>query len=495
MNFSEILLIAPLILPVLGVFFLIGIESYRTTRWIALTVSLLSSLLCLFWVGHLSFNHAEFVTAHFEWIQPYSIHFALHLTGWSSLYLIVVAVFFPTLMIHEWERKNFKRGLLSIFLFFQSALYGAVLSFDLFLFFFFWFLLSLLTFFIVGLWGSDSKSEAVKKTIIQHSVSNMFVFIGALLVYFCVDPHTFYLQTPAISKLTDKATQFFGFDVSTRKLAFVFFSIGFLIRAPLVPFQGWFKCNAKELSCVHQYLIYLSSGPLAFFVFANFSYTMFKLELAEYSKWIVIYGAIQVVYSAVTIFTKKSIRLIYSDLLLGFFGFSLLGLGMKIEEGLTGAALYVFASLFGLLGLALVFDNIIEKTKSDDIDAVRDFKESGTFFSVTGAILFASLVGAPGTVGFMGLALLLIGVFREAAVAGFFCVFGLVLLSGYLLTLYHKIFLRRTNGDALLVASPTTKNKVTIVPICFVACFFGVFCFPLVELVRIAVKAMIQDGL
>ena len=488
---DKTIMLLPVVFSIVGIFAILLVESFRWTRWIALVSSILSSIVTLTLVSIVIINDGDPLLYHVNWIPSYSAHFSLKLLSWQTPYLIISSLLFPFLIGIEWNRSVFKRGLLVLILLFQTTQYGIVLSNDLFLFYFFWFLSSVLGFFLLGLWGNESSPEATQKMITQHALSNVFVFMGVLFVYFLVTPHTFYLDDPQLLSSVDKKIVFFGFELSLKRLAFLFISIGFAVRTPLLPFSSWYRKAAKEMSCSHLFVVLLSNAGVAFFVFATIGYQIFKNEINEFSKIFLIYGAIQACYSLIFLYSKQSIKEIYAELTTLLFSIAMITFGLSTIQGLLGAVLFVFAGLFSLMGLAILFDYLMERANTDNIAKMGDLKQKDTIGLVCGAIIMLSVVALPGTVGFIGFSTYVIGLFEKIKAYTLVVVFIFVLMQVFLLRLYYLLFLQTKDKEILESEKINKKYKFALVPISALLIVFGVFSYPLIKVIKQTTITMI----
>lgn len=485
---------AMIFLPALGAFVQAWSPRPVLSRWVALTASLLSSVFGYLIVAGLHLKWVENpMKIVVPWMSSYSMNYAVALDGLNSLPVLLVCTVFPLLIVSEWHRTNARRGLHGMVLLLQTAILGALCSQDLFLMFFFWVLITLPSYFLVVIWGGDKREPAAFKQIVVASVANAFVFLGVLLIYYALDPHTFLIEEILPAKLADKTFVLFNGDLPVQPVALALIAFGLALRAPIWPFQGWFKQVSLEVPSTIFVALHLAGVPVAITLFARLGYTLFPDLIAEMSQGLIALGMANLAIAVFSILAEKDIRGILAYLAQAFAGMAILGLGAYSSVGMVGSAFQLLGLGLGIAGLGFVAEFLHHRRKSYDVDSYGALIKKFPLLGVIAAIYIASILGIPGLVGFVGSSLLFIGQFSIHPFLVVGASFVLILLTGFLFQTYRKLFLG-VDQPGEVMAPVTFREAAYFFPLVLLMVLAGVMPEPLLEIVRPTVNLLLQAG-
>lgn len=478
--------------PVLGALMQTWSPRPAFSRWAALIASLVSSMSGLILVVGIHLGWAENPTKTvIPWMSSYSMNYALTVDGMNSLVVLLICVVFPLIIITEWYRSNARRGLHATLLLLQTSVLGAICAQDLFLVFFFWVLIGLPAYFLVGIWGGEEREKAAFKQIVISSISNAFVFLGILLIYYALDPHTFLIESISSAKLAETRFSLFNRELPVQEISFALIAVGLALRAPIWPFHGWFKQVALQVPSTLFVALHLAGLPIALTLFTRLGYTLFPNLIPDVAMGIIVLGVVNLSMAVFSMLAEKDFRGILSYLSLAYSGMILLGIGTASSPGMVGASFQIFSIGLGISGLGFVAEFLHHRRRSYDVDQYGALIRKVPFLGVICAIFIASVLGIPGLVGFVGNSLLFIGQFaiHPFLVLGVSVLF--IMMTGFLFQTYRKLFLGAdTAGEKM---EPfTLREAAYFFPLVVAMILVGVIPGPLVEIVRPTVVSLLQ---
>lgn len=468
-----------------------GVPAGKLGRWIALATSLASSLCGIVLVASMGSQTAELQgTEVFTWIGSYAIHYEMGVDGLNALLILLLSILFPILIAAEWNRTLAPRGILGLFLLLQSSFFGAVCAQDMFLQFFFWGFSALPFYFLIGIWGGINRESASFRSIVTASVGNALVFFALILVYYSVDPHTFSLRELAGGRLQGKMIEVFGNSFSVSGVAFALISLGLALRVPVWPLHGWFTHVAEEAPPSVLVAISGITVPVASYLFVRLTYSLFPETLVEMSPLVVLVGAVNLLMGGICAVAQRGLRTLLAFVCLGQVGVSLLGIGSLSSAGLVGALYHQLVVGLALAGLGLVAGVIIDRAGHASFLSDSGEKSFGGVatrapsVAMVAGIVLASLLGFPGSGGFVAQSLVVIGGYDVHPLTVAVMGGALLLAAFYFLTMYRQVFLGEPGSSTPGFSDLTLRERTYMMPLVLSLLILGVYPKPLLDLVR-----------
>ena len=490
-------------LPFLGALFQAilppGQRGHLISRGFALFSTLLASIFALFLV--FSMKQGESVlqfSEKFSWISSYVISYEVGVDGLSALMVLLVAFVFPILILFEWHREQGSRGVYGLFLLLQSSLFGLVCSQDLFLIFFFWALSTLPFYFLITMWGDDDRENAAFRYLMTACTGNALFFLALILVYYAVEPHSFSIADLIGGKVESAVIQIGQKTFRVSILAFLLMALGFAFRIPVFPFHGWFTsviCQAPASVCVALGGVFV---PVAFYVFTRLAFSLFPDELFRFSDVILIFGGVNVVFGALSSLAQRELRMFFSFVCVVQLGLVLMGLGSLDSAGVMGAVYQQLVLGLGLTGFGL-FSGFIRERVGHSRFIVEGKAEMGGLVSsapvlaVLTGIIAVSLLGFPGSGGFIGQSLIMMGGYAVRPWSLAVIAFGMVMLAYGIFSVYRKVFLGKAGQETTeSVGDLAFGERMSLTAIVGVLLYLGLYPRPFLELVKPSVLTLLS---
>lgn len=417
-------------------------------RWIALLSMLLVLVLSLtLWsTGNLSLAPLPGVapswTSEFQlpWIPSFGISFHLAMDGLGVLMVALTGLLGVFSILGAWKENHSRTGLFHLnLLWLLGAVIGIFTAVDMFLFFFFWEVMLVPTFFLIALWGhqgSDRRRHvnAAVKFFIYTQVSGLLMLaaiLGLVLVHY-----------NATSTLTFDYGELLGtpFSGATGMVLMLGFFIAFAVKFPAMPLHAWMPDTQAEgptSGAVDLSGILLKTGA---FGIIRFAIPLFPDASSEFAMIAMILGVIGIIYGALVAFSQTDIKRLVSWSNVSHMGFVLVALYSGSVIAMQGAVVLMIASGLTTGGLCLICGQLYHRAST------RDLRQMGGLWGrihyLPGMSMFFAIaaLGLPGTINFAGEFLILVGTFQDHPWIAAISTIGMVLGSVYALIMIHRAY-------------------------------------------------------
>jgi NADH-quinone oxidoreductase subunit M len=317
---------------------------------------------------------------------------------------------------------------------------GSLVAFDLVFFYMFWEAMLIPMYFIIGIWGGSNRIYATTKFVIYTVVGSLFMLAAGIALYVM-----HYQKTGAWStSLLDlyKTAPLY----STQLWLFAAFAIAFAIKVPMFPFHTWLPDAHTEAPTAGSVILAGVLLKLGTYGILRFAIPLFPDAVETFAPLIMALGVIGIIYGALTAWMQKDAKKMVAYSSVSHLGFVVVGSvalvagGSQLSvEALTGAVYQMInhgistGALFFLVGI------IYERRHTRLLADFGGLAKSMPWFATMLIIATLSSVGLPGTGGFVGEFLILLGTFQSSPFAGVTAALGVLLGAVYMLTLCRKI--------------------------------------------------------
>jgi len=414
-----------------------------------------------------------------NWIQSLGIGYRIGLDG-ISLWLVLLTTLLSVVAVACSLRVESRlRAFMACVLILETAMLGSFLSLDLVLFFVFFELTLIPMWLLINIWGGKNRAHAANKFLIYTFAGSIFMLIGIISLG--------YLHFQATGTMSFDIVRIQG-QVAQGKLwtsaiaaePFVFwsFAIAFLVKSPGFPFHTWMPDTYAESPIVG---VILSSVmvKMGTFGFLRFCLPLFPDILPAQIPILVCLAVFGIVYGAAVAVVQPDMRRLMAYSSLSHMGFVLLGIFSLSSIGVIGG---VFQQLNHGISAALLFLLIGYLGQRKGSTMLKDYgglKATMPIFAALFLIAMLSSVGLPGTNGFVGEFLILLGAFQSAYANQFSIglvvvgAFGAVLAAAYLLYMFQRLFYGEITDPENAKLADLTKPEIALAGILVVFVFWG----------------------
>ena len=487
MDLLSLLIFAPLVGAT--IIALIPAKQTETIKGTALIVTVIIFILSLFlWADFQVVANPIQMEVNIPWITSLGIHYHLGIDGISLLLIMLTTVLMPLCVLSSWKSitegvKGFNISLLLL----MSGMIGVFCSLDLFLFYIFWEVMLVPMYFLIGVWGGPKRVYAAIKFVLFTMFGSLLMLVALLYVYFSY--HTqFGEYTFDILKLINLQMPF-----GPQVWVFVAFALAFAIKVPLWPLHTWLPdahVQAPTAGSVILAGVLLKMGTYGFIRICLPIFPDASLAAVPY---ISVLSVIAIIYGALVSLVQKDIKSLVAFSSVSHMGFVMLGLFALNTEAVQGAVIQMINHGISTGALFLLVGMIYERRHTRMIADFGGIAKVMPIFSAIFMIVMLSSIGLPGTNGFVGEFLILIGTFKANAVYGIVAASGVIFAACYMLWMYQRvIFGDVTNPENKKLKDIDWRERLIMIPLVVLIFFIGIYPKPFFDRMEPAVKQMLS---
>src|SRR5213594_3261977 len=501
-------------LPLLGALALLFVDNKKkglivhAATWIALADFLLSVPLFFMYdadlVGFQFQNKAS-------WIPSIGVQYYVGIDGISLLLLLLTTFLGFISILSSWTAITERVKEYYIFmLLLQTGMLGVFVSLDFFLFYVFWEVMLVPMYFLIGIWGGPRKLYAAIKFFLYTLFGSALMLIGILALYFfhaslhgagafapCPypGPHDAYTFDITVMHALG-SLPYAGAWQSLSYWVFLAFFVGFAIKVPMFPFHTWLPDAHVEAPTAGSVLlagVLLKMGTYGFLRFALPLFPTVALHPAV-QRVIVTLAVIGILYGGLVAMVQPDFKKLIAYSSVAHLGFVMLGIWALTLQSVQGALLVMInhgistGALFFLVGM------IYERRHSRLIEAYGGIARVVPLFAVILTIVSLSSIALPGTNGFVGEFLVLIGSFRTYPIATAVATSGVIIAAAYLLTaLQRVIYNPLTQHENEKLTDLTPREIAVLVPLIVCILWIGIYPKPFLQRMEPAARALIEQ--
>ena len=425
------------------------------------------------------------------WIPMFHINYQVGLDG-ISLWLVVLTAFISLIAVcFSLDRKQGFRNFMALMLALEAGTLGVFVALDMILFYVFWELMLVPTYFLIGIWGEGRRVYATTKFVLYTLAGSLLMLLGIIWLSFihfeATHEFTFDIQTLVNMKI----------DPSTQIWLFLFFFIAFAIKVPIFPLHSWLP-HAYISSPIPVLLILTGAMSKAgAYGIIRFCLPLFPEAVDYFGQFIAFCAAAGIVYGAWIAIGQRDLKALVAYSSISHLGFVVLGIFALNSEGIEGSVLQMVNH--GIIASALfIIVGILEKKMGTrNLDNFRGLGKSmpllyGMFMLITLAAL-----GLPGLNGFVGEFLILMGVWTSFLLADLSTVY--VLMSG-LAIVFASIYMLYMFQGAMQEENDHIPDDLTdinfrefglLLPACIFVVLIGLYPKPFIDRVSPSIESVL----
>ncbi len=417
-----------------------------------------------------------------DWVASLGIFYHLGVDGISLFVLMAAAVLFPLVFIvFGTKTKGYYCNLLVAL----GAMIGAVAAADLVLFYIFWEIMLLPIFFMIGLYGGEGRLAATIKITIYTIAGSLFML--AALIYLGVSFHaqtgewSFEIARMADLQLTG------GFAT----LAFIGMMLAFAIKIPLFPFHTWLPDAYTEAPTATTFILSAIMAKIGVYGVIRFVVPVFDAELARYAIILAYSGVIGMMYCGIAAITQKDFKRMLAFSSASHMGIIALGVFCMNVQALTGTIFQIVAHATST-GILFLFAGILEeRTQTRQIDDLGGVAYNAPIFATFFAIAMLASCGLPGTSGFIGEFLIILGAVKFNMMIGVLAGTTLIIGVCYMLWMFQRVFFETANEKTKDFKDLSAFETMIFLPVIILIIVMGIYPQPFIEKIEPAAQKQI----
>jgi len=480
-------------IPLLGALVLMVMpRNDAANRYLALAVSLVAFVVSLPLVTGFQTN-AEFqFVENARWIEvgPFAMNYHLGIDG-ISLWLVILTTFImPIAILSTWTAVETKvKEYMICLLFLEVGMIGAFISLDLFLFYIFWELMLIPMYFIIGIWGGKNRIYATIKFFIYTMAGSLLMLVAIMALYFMGLKAGFTDFTIAnFYKLT--------IDPSVQTWMFLAFAFAFAIKVPMFPFHTWLPDAHTEAPTAGSVILAAVLLKMGTYGYVRFAMPLFPSATAQFTPLIATLSCIGIIYAALVAMVQEDVKKLVAYSSVAHLGFVMLGVFALNQQGVAGGMLQMLNHGVSTGALFLIVGFIYERRHTRLITDFGGLAKQMPVFATIFMIVTLSSIGLPGTNGFVGEFLVLIGSYEsDLRWYGLIATSGVILSAVYMLWMFQRVMFGELNNPKnQKLADLNGREIVIMLPLLALIFIMGIYPTPFIEKMAPSIDKLIAQS-
>ncbi len=458
-----------LILPLIGsalILFVRGEDeaALSNIRYIALLTTLVTFLLSLVaWWQFDPANSAFQLVEQASWVSS-SITFKLGVDGYSLPFVLLTTFLMPFCILASWrsiERRV--REYMVAFLILETLMIGVFVSLDLVLFYLFFEGGLIPMFLIIGVWGGARRIYASFKFFLYTLLGSVLLLIAVMAMW----------KTAGTTDIAALLT--YHFAPSLQKWLWLAFFASFAVKLPMWPVHTWLPDAHVEAPTAGSVILAGILLKMGGYGFIRFSLPMFPDASHDFAPLIYALSIIAIIYTSLVALMQEDMKKLIAYSSVAHMGFVTMGLFSMTAQGIEGAMFQMVSHGLVSGALFLCVGVVYDRTHTRQIAAYGGLVHRMPLYAAAFMVFTLANVGLPGTSGFIGEFLSLLGTFRANTWVAFFATFGVILSAAYALWLYRKIiFGKLVKPELMGMLDLSPREMWMMAPLVALVIFYGV---------------------
>jgi NADH-quinone oxidoreductase subunit M len=475
-------------LPLVGVFLILlirdeGAAARRNIRNVALLTTVFTFVLSLFiWAGfdngYAGFQMVEKV----EWLGS-GISYHMGVDGISMLFVILTTFLMPLCILASWEAiENRVKEYMIAFLILETLMIGVFCALDLVLFYVFFEAGLIPMFIIIGVWGGKRRVYASFKFF-------LYTLLGSVLMLLAIMAMFWQAGTTDIPTLLTH-----DFPVSMQTWLWLAFFASFAVKMPMWPVHTWLPDAHVEAPTAGSVILAGILLKMGGYGFLRFSLPMFPDASLYFQPLVFTLSVVAIIYTSLVALMQEDIKKLIAYSSVAHMGYVTMGIFAMNAEGIQGGIFQMLSHGLVSGALFLCVGVVYDRMHTREINAYGGIVNNMPKYAVAFLIFTMANVGLPGTSGFVGEFLTLLGVFRVNTWVALFAATGVILSAAYALWLYRRVVFGALTKESLKgLLDLSTREKVIIYPLVFFVILFGVYPAPVLDVTAASVDALVNN--
>ena len=478
----EQVLLLLIFLPLVGA--LVTAFTGNAAKHVAMVFALASLAVAAAIASQFSPDASKQFVVNLPWIQNLGINFHVGLDGISLITVLLTNVLVPIIILASYQ-NNYKKphSFFGLILFMQAGLLVVFTAMDAFLFYIGWEAALIPIYFICAIWGGKDKIRVNMKFFVYTIAGSLFMLLGIIYLY---------LQNPAHNFDIDA---FYALSLDPVQQGWIFWSffIAFAIKMPVFPFHTWQPDTYTEAPAAGTMLLAGIMLKMGIYGVIRWLLPIVPAGVQEWGTTAIVLSIIGIVYASLIAFTQKDAKRLVAYSSIAHVGLISAGIFALNTQGMQGAMIQMLSHGINVVGLFFVLDIIYSRMKTNTISELGGIAKVAPKLAIAFLIIVLGTVALPGTNGFIGEFLLLMGVYQfniwAVVFAGLTIIFGAV----YMLRMYQQVMLGKTNELTIGFTDIKGTEQLVLIIICVLIIVIGVYPKPILHLSEASVQQLLEQ--
>ncbi|MGX1354711.1 NADH-quinone oxidoreductase subunit M [Bradyrhizobium elkanii] len=455
----------------------------RTARWIALWTTLITFAISLILVARFDSASTDFqFVEKASWLAT-GITYHMGVDGISLPLIILTTAIMPLCIIASWKSVTQRVGeYMMAFLILETLMVGTFSALDLVLFYLFFEGGLIPMFLIIGVWGGPRRVYASFKFF-------LYTFLGSVLMLLAIMALYWNAGTTDIPTLMHTAV-----PRSMQTWAWLAFFASFAVKMPMWPVHTWLPDAHVEAPTAGSVILAAILLKMGGYGFLRFSLPMFPLASHDFAPFVFVLSVIAIIYTSLVAMMQEDMKKLIAYSSVAHMGFVTMGIFAVTTQGVAGGMFQMVSHGIVSGALFLCVGVVYDRMHTREIAAYGGLVNRMPLYALTFMVFTMANVGLPGTSGFVGEFMTLLGTFKISLPTAFFATTGVILSACYALWLYRKVVFGALVKPSLMsIKDLTFRECVTLFPLIALTILFGVYPKPVLDMSAASVQQLVNN--
>ena len=472
--------------PTVGALFILftkSTEKYNSHKYISVFISIINFILSIYlWYKFDNSNSSFQFVENREWIYGF-INYKVGVDGISILFVVLTTFITPLciLSVNSTIKNRLKDFLVAI-LIMESLMIGVFCSLDLVIFYLFFEGGLIPMFLIIGIWGGTRRVYSAFKFFLYTLLGSVLMLVAIIYIYWISG-------TTDVEKLYE-----IGIDAKYQKILWLAFFSSFAVKTPMWPVHTWLPDAHVEAPTAGSVLLAAILLKMAGYGFIRFSIGLFPIGSDYFVSFVYVLSLIAIIYTSLVALMQEDMKKLIAYSSVAHMGFVTLGIFTMTQQGLEGSIFQMISHGIISAALFLCVGVIYERMHTREIKRYGGIVEVMPKYSIIFMIFTLGALGLPGTTGFIGEFLILMGAFKDNFLVAVIASLGVILGAAYMLWLYKRVVFGELINEDLKNLVDLNKSEVIILTLLVIpSLYFGFYPEPLINTVEVSVSNLIDN--
>lgn len=475
-------------LPLVGVVLLLltnenGPFGRRNILNVSLLTTVFTFIVSLFiWIGFDNSNPGFQMIEKHNWFGNIAAYH-LGVDGISMLFVILTTFLMPFCVLASWDsvQKRLKEYMIA-FLLLEVVMIGVFVALDTVLFYVFFEATLIPMFIIIGVWGGKDRVYASYKFF-------LYTLLGSVLTMLAIMAMYWQAGTTDMTELLKH-----GFPAGMQTWLWLACFAAFAVKMPMWPVHTWLPDAHVQAPTAGSVILAGVMLKLGGYGFIRFSLSMFPLASEHFAPFVFTLSVLAIIYTSLVAMMQEDIKKLIAYSSVAHMGYVTMGIFAANVQGLQGAIFQMLSHGIVSSALFLCVGVVYDRLHTREIAAYGGLVNNMPKYAVAFMVFTMANVGLPGTSGFVGEFLTIIGVFRANTWVALFAATGVILSASYALWLYRRVIFGALEKESLkAMLDLDTREKIILYPLVVLTIFFGVYPAPVFDATAASVDLVINN--
>jgi len=474
-------------LPLLGALFILGIQgddeaAKRNARWVALWTTLVTFVVSLVLLRYFDAASPEFqLVEKAPWLGG-AINYHMGVDGISLPFVILTAALMPLCIIASWQPIQTRvKEYMVAFLVLETLMIGTFCALDLVLFYLFFEGGLIPMFLIIGVWGGPRRVYASFKFFLYTLLGSVLMLLAIMAMYW--DAGT--TDIPSLMR--------HAFPRGMQTWLWLAFLASFAVKLPMWPVHTWLPDAHVEAPTAGSVILAAILLKMGGYGFLRFSLPMFPAASHDLAPLIFALSIVAVIYTSLVALMQEDVKKLIAYSSVAHMGFVTMGIFAVTAQGIAGGIFQMVSHGIVSAALFLCVGVIYDRMHTREIAAYGGLVNRMPLYAAAFMVFTLANVGLPGTSGFIGEFLALIGTFQVNTWVATLATTGVILSAAYALWLYRKIIFGDLKPHLAGILDLDAREIVVLAPLVLLTILFGVYPRPILDLSAASVAALLEN--